>query len=293
MPLGELAALGTACCWATTSLVFAEASRRIGALRVNLLRLPMAWVLLTLALGALATPFARLTPSRIGLLAASGVIGLVVGDLAFFAALKRLGARLTSLLMSLAPVFATVAAVALLGEVPGGQGFAGIVVTLAGIAWVVSEPRGRAATPHGTARGVALGVLGAACQGVGLVLAKLGMAGEVAPLAATWIRIGVATTVIWLVTVGVGRHRDLAVGAALRRAAAPVAAGAFFGPFLGVTLALTAAKLTKVGVAATIMATSPILVIPLVAVFEGYRPTTRAVLGTVLAVLGVGLLFSR
>lgn len=293
MPLGELAALGTACCWAITSLVFAEAARRIGSLRVNLLRLPIALVLLSAALATSRLPFAYLAAPRVGYLALSGVVGLVVGDLAFFAALKRLGARLTSLLMSLAPVFAAVAAAVLLGEIPGGLGLVGIAVTLGGVAWVVSEPRGPGVVAHGSPRGVAFGVLGAACQGVGLVLAKLGMAGEVAPLTATWVRIGVATSVIWVVTLATGRQRGLEVAASLRRAAGPVAAGAFFGPFLGVTLSLAAAKLTKVGVAATIMATSPVLVIPLVVILEGYRPSPRAVLGTVVAVVGVALLFSR
>jgi drug/metabolite transporter (DMT)-like permease len=291
--LGELAALGTATCWSVTSLVFAEAARRVGALRVNLLRLPVALVLLSAVLVASRHPFEAVTGGRVGLLAASGVVGLVVGDLAFFASLRRLGARLTSLLMALAPIFAALAALALLREVPGTQALVGIALTLSGVAWVVGEPRTAENRDERSAAGVALGVTGAACQGVGLVLAKAGMAGEVAPLTATWVRIGIATTVIWALTAANRRFTGMGPRTAVAGAGPYILAGAFFGPFLGVWLSLTAAKLTDVGVAATIMATSPILVIPLVMLTERYRPTLRAVIGTVVAVVGVALLFAR
>ena len=291
--LGETAALGTALCWAITSLVFAEASRRVGALRVNLLRLPVALVLLSAAAVITGVSFAALDATRLGYLAASGVVGLVVGDLAFFASLRRLGARLTSLLMALAPVFAAVTGVIFLAEVPGRQALVGIALTLGGVAWVVGERHAAAEHPRHRVAGVALGVTGAACQGFGLVLAKLGMAGEVAPLAATWVRIVVATSLIWLLTVVSGRSAGLGVGPSLRRAGRFIVAGAFFGPFVGVWLSLTAARATAVGVAATIMATSPVLIIPLVMVTERYRPTVRAVAGTLAAIAGVALLFTR
>jgi len=115
----------------------------------------------------------------------------------------------------------------------------------------------------------------------------------VPPLAATWVRIGVATAVLWLLTAASGRLRQAEVFLAARRAWRQVVSGAFFGPFVGVWLSLTAASLTDVGVAATLMATTPVLLIPLAMALEGYRPTLRAVAGTVLAVIGVGLLFTR
>lgn len=292
MPKGELAALATATCWAVTSLMFAEAARRIGALRVNLLRLPIAFALLSLALLTADRPLADLTSPRLALLALSAALGLLAGDLAFFAALARLGARLTSLLMSLAPVFATLAGRFLLGELLGGRALLGITVTLAGVAWVAAERGDESGSAHRLG-GLALGTVGAACQGVGLVLAKLGMAGEVPPLVATWVRIGAATALLWLLTAVSGRLRHLEVVMAARRAWRQVVSGAFFGPFVGVWLSLTAASLTDVGVAATLMATTPVLIIPMVMALEGYRPTLRAVLGAGLAVAGVALLFTR
>jgi drug/metabolite transporter (DMT)-like permease len=293
MVLGQLAALGTAACWAVTSIVFAEAARRIGSLRTNLLRLPVALVLLSLALVAGAGTFAGLDRTRVGWLAASAVIGLVAGDLAFFAALERLGPRLAALVMSLAPPFAALAGALLLDELPGAVAVAGMVLTLGGVAWVVSERHGPVQAPRHRLEGVAIAVFSAACQGLGLVLSKLGMAGEVAPLAATWVRIAVATAAIWALAAVARRTSGLGLRTAIRSGWPFVVAGAFFGPFVGVWLSLAAVRLTDVGVAATLMTTTPLLLIPVVAVTERYRPTLRAVAGTIMAIAGVALLFSR
>jgi drug/metabolite transporter (DMT)-like permease len=292
MPSGELAALGTATCWSFTGLFFAEAARRVGALRVNLLRLPLALVLLSVTFAATGGSLASLDGTRVAWLAASGVVGLVIGDLALFEAMRRIGPRLSLLIMSLAPISASVAGLFMLGERPGRMALGGIVLTLAGVAWVVGERReGKGYGSHETV-GVALAVVGAVCQGSGLVLAKLGMAGQVPALAATWVRMGTATGTIWLLTALAGRAGHVEPTEALRKAGLPILGGAFFGPFLGVWLSLLAARLTEVGVAATIMATTPVLVIPILVISEGYRPTARALLGTVVTVAGVALLFS-
>ena len=293
VPTGELAALATAMCWSATGLFFAEAARRIGALRVNLLRLPLALGLLSLALAATGASFTSLDRTGTLYLAASGVVGLVIGDLALFEAMRRIGPRLSFLIMSLAPISASVAGLLLLDEQPGRLALLGIAVTLGGVVWVVGEPHG--GEPRGShgGVGVALAVVGAVCQGFGLVLAKLGMAGGVPPLAATWVRMGTATAVIWALTAVAGRAGGLAVADAARRAWLPIVGGAFFGPFLGVWLSLVAARLTDVGIAATIMATTPVLVIPILMTTERYRPTVRALIGTGVTVVGVALLFAR
>ena len=78
------------------------------------------------------------------------------------------------------------------------------------------------------------------------------------------------------------RHRS-AMGLALLGSAA--------GPFVGVTLSLLAVQNAKVGVALTIMAISPIILIPASAIIHKERITFRAVAGALLAVGGVALLF--
>ena len=293
MPVGELAALTAATLWGFTSVFFfSVAAHRIGALRVNLLRLPLGWGLLGLTL--LVTGMSPITDAgSLALLAVSGVVGLSIGDLAYFAAMRRIGPRLAVLLLSLAPLFAAGIGVVLLREIPGPMAIAGIVLTLGGVFWVVLERRDEGMPPGHHVWGVVLGVIAAFCQGFGLVLAKWGMAGGLHPLASSWLRMTAGTAAIWLGAVLAGRIRDLDLRGSLRLAWPQVVGGAVMGPFLGATLSLVAARHTEVGVAATLMATTPIIVIPLVMLTERYRPSWRALAGTIVAIVGIALLFAR
>ena len=293
MPVGELAALAAATLWGFTSVFFfSVAAQRIGALRVNLLRLPLGWALLGLTL--LVTGQSPITDGwSLGLLAVSGVIGLSIGDLAYFAAMRRLGARLAVLMLSLAPLFAAGIGAVLLHEVPGPLAGTGIVLTLGGVFWVVLERRDEGMPAGHHLSGMLLGLGSAFCQGFGLVLAKWGMAGGLHPWAASWLRMTAGTAAIWLMAAVAGRLRDLDLRGSLKLAWPQVVGGAVMGPFLGASLSLVAAQHTEVGVAATLMATTPIIVIPLVMVTERYRPSWRALVGTLLAFVGIGLLFTR
>lgn len=293
MPMGELAALTAATLWGFTSVFFfSVAAQRIGALRVNLFRLPLGWALLGLTL--VATGSKPVTDrTSVALLAASGIVGLAVGDLAYFAAMRRIGPRLTVLLQSLAPLFATGIGVILLHEVPGRLAGLGIALTLGGVFWVVRERPDAPLPPGHHSAGVVLGVVAALCQGLGLVLSKMGMAAGLGPWPASWLRMTFATATLWIGAAVAGRLRELELRPSLRVAWLQVIGGAVMGPFLGASLSLVAARLTEVGVAATLLATTPIIVIPLVALTEGYRPSWRAMAGTALAVAGIALLFAH
>lgn len=292
---GELAALGTAACWVATALSFEAAGRRIGSLTVNLLRLPMAFILLmglTWALRGNPLP----TDASVhawGWLALSGLVGFAFGDLCLFRSFLLLGPRLSTLVMSLAPVFAAVLGWWLLDEVISGNDLVGMLMTVGGIAWAVSErqrPSGPYVRDTRPVAGVLLALGGALGQGGGLVLSKLGM-GEYSAAAATQIRIlaGFAGYLVIFTVIGWWRRvpKALADGRAMRF----TALGAIFGPFLGVTLSLVAVKHTLAGVAASLMATTPILIIPVVVFFGKERVGWGGWLGALLAVAGVAVLF--
>lgn len=313
--VGELAALGTAGCWVASVLAFEAAGRRIGSLTVNLIRLVMAialgalagWALRGLPLPTDATAHAWLW------LSISGLVGFTFGDLCLFRAFVVLGARLSSLMMSLVPPLTAVIGWALLGEVLGGRDLAGMAMTVTGVVWALSERMRRtggrsarglgaggqgaaasavaAAAPAGpTAWGVVLGVGGALGQAGGLVLSKLGM-GDYDPLAATQIRVLAGSAGYVLLFTALGRWGRVARATADRRAMAHTAAGAFFGPFLGVSLSLLAVQHTLTGVAASIMSTTPVLIIPVVVLLGRERVGPGGWLGAALAVAGVVVLF--
>lgn len=314
---GELAALATAGCWVGSILAFEAAGRRVGSLSVNLLRLILAigmgalagWLLRGMALPLDATPHAWLW------LSVSGLVGFTFGDLCLFRAFVLVGSRISALLMSLAPPLTALIGWALLGEVLSGMDLLGMGVTLLGVGLAVVERTRTAASgsagpvaagstareagaaavtpPHGgrlSPLGLLLGVVGALGQAAGLVLSKLGM-GSYDAFAATQIRVLAGTAGFAVVFTVLGRWRRLARATTDRRALGYTTLGAFFGPFLGVSMSLVAVRYTLTGVAASIMATTPILIIPVVVLLGREKVGPGGWLGAALAVGGVAILF--
>ncbi len=280
------------------SLVFTRAGREIGAFNLNKLRIPIA-ALCLLAAVTVTSGFhelAQISSGDAAWLGLSGIIGLVLGDSCYFKALVILGPRRATLLMSCAPVIAALLALVFLNEHLGWVAWLGIGVTLGGIAWVTAERDFHSDnSPHGSkAMGVLFGLGGAAGQAIGLVIAKHVLVGsDIAPLVATLVRMIAATVVIWAYASAAGQTRSTL--GVLRRPVVRwvVLAGAILGPFAGVWLSLVSVKYIEAGVAATIMAIVPVLILPLVVLVYRERVSYRAVLGAIVTVAGVGMLFLR
>ncbi|HYX24394.1 MAG TPA: DMT family transporter [Thermoanaerobaculia bacterium] len=298
---GQLAALGAATCWSFSALAFDAAARRIGPLTLNLLRLLLAFGFLTLLAWALrGVPLpVDASPRTWGWLAVSGLVGFVFGDFCLFRAFLAIGPRLSMLMMSLAPPLTAIIGWLLLGETLSGRDFAGMVLTVTGIAWAVLERKrpgetgeaGRGARARRAPfAGIFFGFCGALGQAGGLVLSKLGMGGYDA-VAATQVRVvaGVAGYALLFLVF----HWWPRMGPALRdgRALSFAAVGAFFGPCVGVSLSLYAVHRTVSGVAASLMALTPVLLIPLVVLLGRERVGIGGVAGSLVAVAGVALLF--
>jgi drug/metabolite transporter (DMT)-like permease len=300
IPFGELAAFGTALCWTSSALAFSAAARRIGSLSLNLVRLVLAFAYLTVYCGlvrGMALPLDA-TREAWGWLFASGLVGFVFGDLCLFRAFVLIGPRLSMLVSALAPPITALFGWIALGERMSPMGLAGMAVTLAGVSWVVLE-RGAPGEPSSASRdrgefikGVILAFGGALGQAVGLVLSKVGMK-SYHPFAATQIRILAGILGFSVIFTAVGWWKKTAAGLSDRRALLLVAVGAAAGPFLGVSLSLVSIQHTETGVAATIMSTVPVLIIPAVIVLRLERPSARSALGAAVAVCGVALLVLR
>jgi hypothetical protein len=74
--LGELSALTTAVLWTGGMLSFAEATRRVGSVYVNVLRLCAAVVLLFFTI-IIGDYYESVTSSQVGYLILSGLVGFV------------------------------------------------------------------------------------------------------------------------------------------------------------------------------------------------------------------------
>ena len=235
-------------------------------------------------------------PYRFLWLGLSGLIGLALGDSLLFQCYVLIGPRIGILLLSLGPVFGTLIAWLLLGERLTLVELAAMALALGGMTWVVLE-RGNGANPtpaegrrYGT--GILLGAGAALCQSTGLVVAKLGLAGGFPALSAVVIRMTVAMAVMWLWTALRGQ-----AGSTIRRlrgdpqTSLAIFGGTVIGPFIGVWLSLVAVQAALVGVASTLMAMSPVLSLPLARWVSHERVSRYAVLGTVVAMIGVACMF--
>lgn len=293
--IGEMCALLTACCWSGSALAFSAATLRVGPIRLNVTRLLMAALLLFVTV-ILAGVEVHLSSSQFRNLAISGIVGLVIGDTYLFKSYENIGARSGMLIMSVAPAISALLAYVLLGEVLGSMGAIGMGVTLLGIAVVVLERR---EVIKGTRRthmlGIFYGFIAAAGQGAALVLAKMAFnEGPINGFLASLIRISSAVIVIFPLARLAGEYSNsIEIYTKDRRALWLTMLGSFLGPFMGITLSLVAVTYTTVGIAATLMATVPILMLPLVKYVLKEKVSWRALAGAVVAVEGVAILFLR
>lgn len=293
--IGEIGGLATSFFFAFTSLIFASAGRMVGSQVTNRIRLIFALLYLVILNGILfrePLPFSA-ESSRWIWLGFSGVIGLSLGDTFYFQSLISIGPRLGSLLLSLAPIFGSVIAWIFFGEKLTPLQIMGIVLALSGISWVVmshEEPQG---TPHGhTQRGVFFGVLAGLGQAAGLVLSKQGMFGEFSPFQANAIRMVTALLFTWTWTIIQGRAgTTLATLREKPGAIRLLALGALVGPVFGVSSSLFAVQHTEIGVASTLMALPPVIILPISYFVFKEKLGWQAVVGTILAIAGVAVLF--
>jgi drug/metabolite transporter (DMT)-like permease len=291
---GEVAALMVAFFWSITALSFETASKKVGSLPVNIIRLVIG-----LAFLSVMNWMSRglLLPTDASLhnwiwLSVSGLIGFVIGDFLLFKSFMVIGAWLAMLIMTLAPPMAAVFGWLLLDERLSMMSLAGMVITLAGIVVVIFRPEGKngnVAVSKPIA-GLLFAFGGALGQALGIVFSKYGMQ-QYSPFAATQIRIiaGIIGFIVFITLIG----KWVSVRSALmdRKAMIPTTIGSFFGPFLGVSFSLLAIQHTSTGVASTIMALVPIFVIPPSILLFKHKITAREILGTIISLCGVALFF--
>lgn len=292
---GELAAIGTAIFFALSATVFAIAGRGAGASAVNRSRLLLAALIATgIYWGTHGEPLPSDLPESAWLwLAVSGVLGLALGDDFLFRAYVLIGPRLAMLVFALSPAIAAGLSWVIFDETLSTLEIAGIALTLAGVAWVVTEPKRPSpdVPGHSYGWGIALALGGAFGQALGLITAKAGLGHGASPQAANCIRLMAAAAAIWLVTAATGRARQsLLMWTRDRGASAYTVLGALFGPIAGVWLSLVAIERAPIGVASTLMSLTPLFLLPLGRIVFQEPITFRAVAGTIVALAGVAIL---
>lgn len=279
-------------------MAFETAGKRVGALSLNLIRLVIGLVFLAIFNAIVNDGF---LPSATGYqwfwLTVSGVVGFVLGDLFLFRAFILIGARISMLIMALVPPITALIGWITLGEMLTGMEFLGMGITLLGIVLVISSKLDlKKAVPGKILRlgplmlGCLLALGGAIGQAAGLVLSKKGMQ-DMNAFEATQIRIMAGVVGFTLVITFFKRWNHLLGALKDIRAMKAMTLGSLTGPFLGVSFSLLAVQHTDTGIAATLMALTPVMIIPPAIILYRERIRLIEIAGAIVSMAGVALFF--
>lgn len=291
---GEIAALTTALCWTFTAICFEAASKKVGSLAVNFYRLTIAFVLLGIFnqfTRGMFLPFDATGSNWLWLLV-SGLIGFVIGDLFMFQAYVEIGSRISLLILSSAPPITAIIGYFFMGETITLLEAVGMLAAMAGIAIVIlnRNPEDKKIKLSHSAKGLTCAFIGALGQALGLIFSKFGM-GSFNPFAATHIRVIAGIIGFAVVITATKNWGKLKLAAKDRSVMRNIGLGAFFGPFIGVSLSLLAVQYTATGIVSTITSISPILIIPVSIIIFKEKVLPKEILGALITITGVSLLF--
>jgi drug/metabolite transporter (DMT)-like permease len=291
--IGEIFAILTAVLWSATSIVFTEAAVRVGSLYVNISRLLLAVCYLFITIIVFQIDL-NLSANQIVNLVLSGFAGLVIGDTFLFKSFQHIGARLSMLIMALAPGMSAILAFFFLKEIISFIGVVGMIITISGIAMVVLK---RKETPSTTYKidnaGIVYALIGALGQAVGLVFAKLAFnESDINGFAAAFIRISSSIIFLYPLFMFAKRIRNpFRVFINDKKALIYTIIGSIIGPFLGITFSMISVANAKVGISSTLMATVPIIMLPMVRYYYKENLSWFSIVGAFVAVGGIAMLF--
>jgi len=301
--VGEAIAIATVLCWTVSVQFFGAASKEVGAIPVNIIRLSVALILFGILLflrdGA---PVPTNFPAHAWLyLSLSGIIGFFIGDIFLFKALVELGPRVAMLIHSLAAPTAAVIGWLFLNETYILHQWIGISVTLLGVAVVILERNQKASSAQKlkvrriSFQGVVFGFAAMLGQAGGYVLSKAGMqieSGYLDAFAATQIRAIAAFFCFVLFFTVTNKWGNVKKALSNTKALTFTTIGAFIGPFLGVSLSLLVLHYLTTGVASTFLSLVPICIIPFSIFLHKEYVSIRAFGGAIIAIFGIYLLMS-
>ena len=304
---GVIIALLTTVCWSIGIFPFTEASKRFGTAALNQYRLFLGWLVISILI------ICFYPISIIGLfsipqfnhylfLGLSGIIGFTIGDYFSFNSFKILGPKLGSLYTTIAPGAALLAGFLILGQTMNFVGVIGICITIGGVIWLTLSKKDKKASEKAgferDPKGILFGIIGALCQGTGLVLSKLGMDSyeeKLPTLHAVWIRLLFAFGAAFFIAIVIGRMKanSMPVFKNQNNGLPFMILGTLFGPVLGVSFSLLAIQHLSVATAQTIFALLPIVVLPINYFYYKEKITIQSIFACAIAVLGVFVLIWR
>ncbi len=298
MYIGEVAAIGAAIVWACATWIYGQFGHRFSAMQLNIIKGFVASVMMLIVMPLIPMPEFELSANHFWILAISGIIGIAIGDSAYFAALKRIGANKTLLLESLAPPLSGVLALMFLGAALTLQSWLGVVITTLAVTFVVFQPSNSVSddsTNQAQWIGIGYGLVASVCQASGVVIFHYALvSGDIPPLLGALIRLTIGVLAVMMIIPFVERKpyssikRDLWDMTKLDKLW--LLSAIFVGTFLALWLQQIALKNANPAIAQTLIATSPVFILVIYAL-KGEKVSKQSLIGTLAAVGGISLFF--
>jgi len=298
-----MASVLTAFFFALSAVTGSRAARLVGPVNANFIRLSIATLILTVFA---LTAGKGLAGPGLPVFLMSGLIGFGLGDIALFHAYERLGARRTILLAQCGAVpFAILTELVWLGTVITWHQLLWIALILGGICLAVLPRKESPVAGDVLWKGAGFGILAALGQAWGAVLSRkaVAMNDAVGLSLDGWtssfqrILAGLVVAALffaWFHWKKRSRTKPVLASFGSRnrlRAALLCLANALAGPVLGVGFYQWALSETASGIVLAVVATTPVVTLPLVWVLGEDKPEAFPIIGSLLAVGGVvGLL---
>lgn len=298
LPIGEIAALGTTVIGSAAILTFTVMGRRIGPFTMSHFRLLFGasalWIAVTVFTG---NPLLQgISASQWMFLSLSGITGFFLCDTLLFQSSVDIGPRTTILILNLYPFVGALLAWVFLGEVLSPKAWCGMIITLGAIIWILFEKKREILDTHRKhfLRGVLFAFGSAIFQAISFIVAKPALTGPdpVNSLQATFIRALFGAIAFWAVSLFSGQIPAVVKKAQDRKTMLIIAMTATGGLAFGTWLTMVAIQNTSIGIASTLMALSPLVMIPMTAVIHKEKITRRTIIGTLISCLGVVILFN-
>jgi len=277
--------------------MYTLSGRKLGAVLVMRSSLPIAMILIIIfhLLTQRPLPF-DVELRRWVLLGISGGLGFGLGAVAVLHAFVLIGPRLAALITASSPVLGSILGYLFLDEQLSLASLAGIALTISGIIFVISERSSPKQPSQITITDFRKGVLfafsAALIQAIAFSLSSEGVNGDFDPLTGSLMRITSGAVVLWGIAAIRGNIPDNL--RALREnpiATRQMSVGAITGPALGASLVLVSLQSAPVGITTALANLTPIFLIPISFVVFKERITSRAIIGTFIAVGGTIVLF--
>jgi drug/metabolite transporter (DMT)-like permease len=288
--LGQLYSLLAAVTWAVALVLFKQSVERVPPLALNLFKNVVGIVLFvgTLALqqDVLRTLW-EFPATDVAILAASGVIGIALADTVLFHSLDRIGVGILSIVDCLYSPFVILLSAAFLSEKLTVPHYVGAGLILVGVI-VSSQHEPPANRTRGQLiAGIFLGVLAIALIAVGIVIAKLVLAGSNYPIMwAASLRMVAGTLALACMTMASPVRKQLWAVFRPARIWKLSMPAAVLGTYLSMVFWIAGFKLTTAAVASILNQTSIVFAIILATVVLHERLTARKCVSLILAVSG-------